>query len=102
VWQTKVFRGKQYVRTRWRIHITGSRDEIRLSDSFLSLVSDVPALVALIELKSGVKFQHVTEEDEDQAAEKRRAAKKSAEDNLSADELILRGGGQKRRRKRRD
>jgi hypothetical protein len=103
VWKTKVLHKGQHVRTEWRMHIVGSQDEIRLSESFFTLVSDVPALVTMIEVKSGVKFQHVTEEDEEQAAEKRRSAKKSAEDNLSAEELILRGGGgRKRRRKRSD
>jgi len=95
VWETRVFMNGRYSRTRWRMLIAGSSDEIRLSETFLSLVSSVPNLIAMIELKSGVKFKHVTEGG--YAAE----GEGIDEANLSAEELIRRGGeGLPRRRRR--
>jgi hypothetical protein len=86
VWQTRWFEGRRHVRTTWRMHVVSANAEFKLSETFLGLVSSVPSLIQMIELKSGVKFKHVN------VSGGAARAKEAAEASLSADELIRRAG----------
>ncbi len=94
VWENVIVQDGRVASTRWKMQIVGDGEEIRLSASFLNLVSSVPQLLKLIEDRSGVPFKHTGD-----GAPRPEPAD---EGSLSAAELLRREGQSPRRKKRRD